>query len=48
MRQSRQIAHAYDPHLDRLLAVKRRVDPESLFSATPLPSGTPSTGRTER
>jgi hypothetical protein len=32
-----QIAHAYGRQGDRLLAVKRAVDPDSVFSATPLP-----------
>jgi FAD/FMN-containing dehydrogenase len=33
-----QIAHAYGPNADRLLAVKASVDPENVFSAIPLPA----------
>jgi Berberine and berberine like len=33
-----QIAHAYGRNADRLLAVKASVDPESVFSAVPLPA----------
>jgi FAD/FMN-containing dehydrogenase len=33
-----QIAHAYGPNADRLLAVKASVDPENAFSAIPLPA----------
>jgi hypothetical protein len=33
-----QISHAYGSQLDRLLAVKRAVDPDGVFSATPLPA----------
>jgi FAD/FMN-containing dehydrogenase len=32
-----QIAHAYGPNADRLLAIKQRYDPDSTFSAIPLP-----------
>jgi hypothetical protein len=33
-----QIAHAYGPNADRLLAVKASVDPDNVFSAIPLPA----------
>lgn len=40
-----QAAAAYGPHAARLLAVKARWDPESVFTATPLPPpGTPPYG----
>jgi FAD/FMN-containing dehydrogenase len=32
-----QIAHAYGPNTERLLAIKARFDPDEVFSATPLP-----------
>lgn len=32
-----QIADAYGPHAERLLAVKRRLDPDGALTATPLP-----------
>jgi hypothetical protein len=32
-----QIAHAYGPNVVRLLAAKRRFDPDGAFSAIPLP-----------
>jgi hypothetical protein len=37
-----QIAHAYGPNADRLLAVKASVDPENVFSAIPLPAMSPA------
>ncbi|KOX01770.1 MULTISPECIES: FAD-binding oxidoreductase [unclassified Streptomyces] len=33
-----QTAHAYGPHTGRLLAAKKRYDPDRVFAATPLPT----------
>lgn len=35
--ETEQIAHAYEPHTQRLLAVKHTYDPDNVFTATPLP-----------
>ncbi|EFL38591.1 FAD-binding oxidoreductase [Streptomyces griseoflavus] len=35
-----QVAHSYGPNTERLLAIKSAVDPDSVFAATPLPTGT--------
>jgi hypothetical protein len=35
-----QIAHAYGPNTERLLAIKARLDPDRVFAATPLPERT--------
>jgi hypothetical protein len=35
-----QVAAAYGPHTARLLAVKARLDPDGVFTATPLPRQT--------
>jgi FAD/FMN-containing dehydrogenase len=37
-----QIAHAYGPNADRLLAIKASLDPGDAFSAIPLPAARPS------
>ncbi|WP_260421623.1 FAD-binding oxidoreductase [Streptomyces candidus] len=39
-----QVANSYGPNTERLLAVKAAVDPDSVFVATPLPTGTVDTG----
>jgi hypothetical protein len=39
-----QVANSYGPNTERLLAVKTAVDPDSVFAATPLPSGTADAG----
>ncbi|WP_432119600.1 FAD-binding protein [Streptomyces sp. bgisy032] len=39
-----QVAEAYGPNTERLLAVKAAVDPDSVFAATPLPLGTADAG----
>lgn len=41
-----QIAHSYGPNTARLLAVKSALDPDSVFAATPLPTGTADAGPT--
>lgn len=39
-----QVAESYGPNTERLLAVKSAVDPDSVFAATPLPSGSANAG----
>ncbi|MEK8142832.1 BBE domain-containing protein [Streptomyces sp. M10(2022)] len=39
-----QVANSYGPNTERLLAVKSAVDPDSVFSATPLPTCTADAG----
>ncbi|MEV2234083.1 FAD-binding oxidoreductase [Streptomyces phaeochromogenes] len=39
-----QVAESYGPNTERLLAVKSAVDPDSVFAATPLPSGSADAG----
>ncbi|MFG3322433.1 BBE domain-containing protein [Streptomyces sp. NPDC048171] len=39
-----QVAESYVPNTERLLAVKSAVDPDSVFAATPLPSGSANAG----
>ncbi|MFD3515387.1 BBE domain-containing protein [Streptomyces sp. NPDC058657] len=41
-----QVAHSYGPNTERLLAVKSAVDPDSVFTATPLPMGVAEAGST--
>ncbi|MGC8917755.1 FAD-binding oxidoreductase [Streptomyces sp. PG2] len=37
--ETAHIAHSFGPHAQRLLAVKRRTDPDGVFRALPLPAG---------
>jgi len=41
-----QIADAYGPNAERLLALKAALDPDRVFAATPLPDETPVTAST--
>jgi hypothetical protein len=43
-----QIAHAYGPNADRLLAVKASLDPDNAFSAIPLPAASSARDDLER